>query len=83
MKYLFKKFWWLFTLAVLINIPLLIFGCIRTDKTVTLKGDTTIVEDFVTIDNPYCQKGSFSTIYVISLDHCTCLIYPSPSPRSS
>lgn len=73
MKYLFKKFWWLFTLAVLINIPLLVFGCIRTDKTVTLKGDTTIVEEFVTIDNPHSQKGSFSTIYVISLDHCTML----------
>ncbi len=73
MKYLFKKYWFILLIALCINIPLIIFGTKKTNKSVTLKGDTTIVENFVEIDNPYTQTGSLSTIYVISLDHCTLL----------
>ncbi len=73
MKYFFKRFWILLLLAILINIPLLVLGTVRTNKTVTLKGDTTIVKDFVEIANPYEAKGTLSTIYVISLDHSTIL----------
>lgn len=73
MKYLFKKYWFILLIALCINIPLVVFGTKKTNKSVTLKGDTTIVENFVEIDNPYPQTGSLSTIYVISLDHCTLL----------
>lgn len=73
MKYFIKKFWIIILIAVCINIPLLVLGATRTDKTVTLKGDTTIVDDFVEIANPYRAKGSLSTIYVISFDHSTIL----------
>ncbi len=73
MKYLFKKYWYILLIALCINIPLVVFGTKKTNKSVTLKGDTTIVENFVEIDNPYPQTGSLSTIYVISLDHCTLL----------
>ena len=73
MKYFLKRFWILIVLAVCINIPILVIGVTRTNQSVTLKGDTTIVEDFVEIANPYQAKGSLSTIYVISVDHSTIL----------
>lgn len=73
MKFLFKKYWIVLLLAICINVPLFILGTTKTDKSVTLKGDTTVVENFVQIDDPHPQKGSLSTIYVISLDHCTLL----------
>ncbi|MCM1131012.1 MAG: hypothetical protein NC310_06630 [Roseburia sp.] len=73
MKYFIKKFWIIILIAACINIPLLVLGATRTNKTVTLKGDTTIVDDFVEIKNPYRAEGSLSTIYVISLDHSTIL----------
>ena len=73
MIYLFKKYGWLMILVCLVNLPILIFGSIRTDQTVTLKGDTTKVENFVEIDQAFTSSGSFSTIYVISFDHSTIL----------
>lgn len=73
MKYFIKKFWIVILIAACINIPLLVLGTTRTNKTVTLKGDTTIVDDFVEIANPYKAEGSLSTIYVISFDHSTIL----------
>lgn len=73
MKYFFKKFWILIVVAICINLPILVIGVTRTDQSVTLKGDTTIVSDFVEIEHPYQAKGSLSTIYVISVDHSTIL----------
>lgn len=73
MSYLFKKYWYILLIALCINIPLLVLGLTKTDKSVILKGDTTVVENFVEIENPFEQKGSLSTIYVISVDHCTLL----------
>lgn len=73
MKYFFKKFWILIAFAILINIPLIVLGTVRTNKTVTLKGGTSIVGDFVEVENAYKAEGSLSTIYVISLDHSTIL----------
>ena len=58
-------------IALIFNIPILLLCCIRTDKTLTLKGDTTVIEKFVEIDREYTEVGSFSSIYVISLDHST------------
>lgn len=73
MKYFIKRFWIILALAILINIPILVMGVTRTNQSVTLKGDTTVVEQFVEIDHPYEANGSFSTIYVISVDHSTIL----------
>lgn len=73
MKYFIKKFYLVIVAALIINIPLIVCGTIRTNKTVTLKGDTTIVRDFVEVENAYSAAGSFSTIYVISMDHSTIL----------
>lgn len=73
MGYLFKKYWYVLVIALCINIPLIILGITKTNKTIVLKGDTTIVENFVEIENPHHQEGSLSTIYVISVDHCTIL----------
>ena len=71
MKEFIKKYWLVLLVAAIINIPILVLCCTRTDKTVTLKGDTTIIEKFVEIDREYVEEGSFSSIYVISFDHST------------
>ena len=71
MKDFIKKYWILILIFSLINIPILVICCYRTNKTITLKGDTTIIEKFVEIDREYTEEGSFSSIYVISMDHST------------
>ena len=71
MKEFLKKYWLVLLIASIINIPILVLCCVRTDKTATLKGDTTIIEKFVEIDREYTEEGSFSSIYVISFDHST------------
>ena len=73
LKPFFKKYCLVFLLEIIINLPIVILGVYRTDKTVTLKGDTTLVEDFVEIEGAYPQQGSLSSIYVISMDHSTIL----------
>ncbi len=73
MKYIIKKFWIVIVLALIINIPILILGTAKTNQTVTLKGDTTIINRIVDIDTPYAENGSFSSIYIISFDHSTWL----------
>lgn len=73
MKYLIKKFWIVICLALIVNIPILVLGIYRTDKSVLLKGDTTNVNSIVEIDTDYEEKGSFSSIYVISFDRSTIL----------
>lgn len=71
MKNYFKKYWLLIVIAIIINVPILILCCVRTDKSLTLKGDTTVIEKFVEVDRKYIEEGSFSSIYVISFDHST------------
>lgn len=73
MKHIIKRFWIVICLALLINIPILVFGMTRTDQSVLLKGDTTNVNSIVEIGTDYEEKGSFSSIYVISFDHSTML----------
>ncbi|MDE5714861.1 MAG: hypothetical protein K2I42_01890 [Anaeroplasmataceae bacterium] len=73
MKKFLKKYLLIIIIAIVINLPIIVIGAWRTDKTVTLKGDTTLVEDFVEIEGAHQQKGTLSTIYVISMDHSTIL----------
>lgn len=72
-KTIIKRFWIVILLAVIINVPILVIGTYRTDKTITLKGDTTNIKSLVEVDNEYTEEGSFSSIYVISMDHSTIL----------
>lgn len=71
MKYILKRFWIVICIALIINIPLLIIGTIRTNKSVLLKGDTTNINSIVEIDTDYIEQGSFSSIYVITFDRST------------
>lgn len=73
MKQILKRFWVVICLAVIINIPILVVGMYRTDQSVLLKGDTTNINSIVSIDTKYEEKGSFSSIYVISFDRSTIL----------
>ena len=71
MKYILKRFWMVIALALIINIPLLIIGTVRTNKSVLLKGYTTNINSIVEIDTDYKEEGSFSSIYVITFDRST------------
>ncbi len=73
MKYLFKKYWMILVFALIINVPIFVLGITRTNKALTLKGDTTIFNSVVSIDTQNEEKGSFSSIYVISMNHSTLL----------
>lgn len=71
MKFLFKKFWLLIFFNILIGVPIWIFCAYRTNKYLILKGDTTKFESVIDIETDNIEKGSFSTIYVISFDKST------------
>ena len=71
-KYI-KKYWPLLAFSLLINIPIVIMGTIRTNKDITLKGDTQNINDMIKVDTEYEEKGSFSSIYVIDFEHSTIL----------
>ena len=71
MKYLFKKFWILILIFTIINVPIFILCVLRTNYSLTLKGDTVEFTSVVEVDSPYKEAGSFSTIYVVSLDRST------------
>lgn len=71
MKQILKKIWIVICLALLINIPIILAGTIRTDMSATLTGDLTNVNSLVEIDTEYSEEGSFSSIYVISFDRTT------------
>lgn len=73
MKYLLNKYKIILIIALLINIPILIMGTIRTNKSIILKGDTTLVSSLITVEPQKEEKGSFSTIYVVSVNHSTIL----------
>jgi PDZ domain-containing protein len=71
MKYLFKKYWILILLALIINLPIFYLGVSKTDKSIILTGDTFMVDGLVSIDNEIEVNGSYSSIFVISMDHAT------------
>ncbi|MBE6137591.1 MAG: hypothetical protein E7176_04265 [Erysipelotrichaceae bacterium] len=73
MKQVLKKIWIVLLLCALINVPMLVVGIYRTDKSATLKGDLTDITSLVEVDNGYKEEGSFSSIYVISFDRPTLL----------
>ena len=73
MKHILKKFWIVICLALIINIPILILGTVRTNQSIMLKGDTSNIDNVVTIDSQYDTVGSFSSIFVLSVDKCTIL----------
>lgn len=73
MKIFPKRFYIIISILSCFSLFLLICGCIRTNQSVLLKGDTTDITELVEIDTNYEQKGSFSSIYVISFDHSTVL----------
>ena len=71
MKYLLKKYWIHFLFILLITIPLFLICAIRTNKYIILRGGITPFNSIVEIDNSNKQEGSFSTVYVISLNKST------------
>lgn len=72
-KKFLKKYWVILAFALIINIPIVIMGTIRTNKDITLPGDTQNINGFISIDNEYEEKGSFSSIYIVDFEHSTIL----------
>ncbi len=71
MKYFFKKYWIHLVFLLIIYIPILIITITRTDYALTLKGDTKVFNSVVEVNSDYVEEGSFSTIYVITMDKST------------
>lgn len=71
MKYILKKYWIHLIFLLIIYIPILIITITRTEYNLILKGDTQVFSSVVDIDTDYEEKGSFSTIYVITMDKAT------------
>lgn len=71
MKYLLKKYWLLLLIGILISSPIFVLGVSKTDKSIILPGDTSLIEGLVDIEDDYDIEGSYSSIFVISMDHAT------------
>ena len=70
-KEVFRKYWYLIILILLISLPLSYLGLYRTDQALLLKGGATEFDDVVSIDTDYKSSGSFSTLYVMSMEKST------------
>lgn len=73
MKYLFKKYWYLMVIFGCISLPIFLMGIIFTDKAIVVKGSTSEINNVVDVDYDYKEEGSFSSIFVISMEHSTVL----------
>ena len=72
-KKFLKKYWLIFVFALIINIPIVIMGTIRTNKDITIKGDCQNINGFIDIESDYNESGSFSSIYVVDFEKSTIL----------
>ena len=71
MLYLIKKYWYLFLISIIVNIPLLVFSTFRTNKYIITKGGITNFSNIIEVEDGYSQTGSFSTIYVNDIEGTT------------
>lgn len=72
LRYYVKRYWFFFPLYV-ISLFIFIVGIIRTNKALILKGDTVEFTSVVDVNTENEQHGSFSTIYVFSMEKATVL----------
>ncbi len=71
MDYLFSRYLKPLLIFVFLITPFITILVFRTNYTIILKGDTIKFESVVEIDTKNEEKGSFSTIYVINMEHST------------
>ena len=72
-KKIIKKYWILLFFVLLINIPIFLLGIIRTNKEITNTGDLIDVSTYLQVENKKEQKGSLSSVYVVSFNNSTIL----------
>ena len=70
-KFMLRRYWYLIIIALIISAPLTYLGVYRTDQALLLKGGATPFDDIVSIDTEYKTTGSFSTLYVVSMEKST------------
>ena len=71
MGYLFSHYFKPLLIFTFLTVPFLVLLVCRTDYAITLKGDTELFKSVVEIDTQNEEKGSFSTIFVINMEHST------------
>ena len=69
--YLIKKYGILFIIALIISIPLIHVCTTKTNYEFIVKGDTVKFNSIIEVEDAYKEEGSFSTVYVTSLEHST------------
>jgi len=69
--YMLRRYWYLIIIALLVSAPLCYLGFYRTDQALILKGGAKNFDDVVEIETDYKISGSFSTLYVITMNHST------------
>lgn len=69
--YMLRRYWYLIVLSLAISLPLTYLGLYRTNEALILKGGANNFVDVVEIDTDYKVSGSFSTLYVISMERST------------
>ena len=72
-KYFVKKYWVIIIFTLIINIPIICLGTIRTNKEILTKGFTTKFDSVVDVETDYEEKGSFSTTAIYDLEKTTYL----------
>ena len=71
LKYYLHKYFIIFPFILLVSLPLLILSIIPTNKGIILKGDTEVFRNVINVETDYTQTGSFSTIYVSTMEKST------------
>ena len=71
MLYLLKRYKFHLIFLLIIYIPIIVICVTRTKYNLILKGDTEKFASVVEVDGGYEESGSFSTIYVISINKST------------
>jgi len=66
-----KKYWYLVTIFLILDVFLLIIGVFKSDKEITTPGGISPVNSLISVDNDFFLEGSFNTVYVISYDYVT------------
>lgn len=71
LKYFIKKYWVIIVFTLIINIPIICLGTIRTNKEILTKGFTTKFNSVVDVETEYEELGSFSTTAVYDIEKST------------
>lgn len=68
---LLKKYWYLFTICLLIDAFMIVTSTVKTNNSIIMPGGLNEVQSLIEVDSTYKQNGSINTIYVFSMEKAT------------